>query len=106
MSPAFDGRSHYRWQRKRGHMSPPRHQNACGKQASQQSSPRGGQSKNTATPAEAQQRAADSLLWHVVVDGRTPGMPWGSFVTKAGALATVRRLHALGFAARVEGPTS
>ncbi len=59
-----------------------------------------------AVAAQAQRPAADSLLWRVVVDGKTPGMPWGSFVTKAGALATVRRLHALAFAARVVESTS
>jgi hypothetical protein len=47
----------------------------------------------------------DATPWHVVIDGRRRGQPWGRYVSRAGAAATVRDLRAHGFTGvRIIGP--
>ena len=48
----------------------------------------------------------DATPWRVVIDGKGRGTLWGSYVSRAGALAVVRQLHAKGISARVDGAPS
>jgi hypothetical protein len=43
----------------------------------------------------------DVLPYFVVVDGRRSAMPWGKYPTQGDAVGAVRKLMALGMAARV-----
>jgi hypothetical protein len=66
------------------------------------------QPKNTPPSRAAQRRGSRPIApqWRVVIDGKTRGMPFGAYVSRAGALAMVRLLHAQGMSARVLGPAS
>jgi hypothetical protein len=41
--------------------------------------------------------------WRVVIDGKSPRLPFGRCASRAGAEAIARKLRAQGLAARVEG---
>lgn len=44
--------------------------------------------------------------WRVVIDGKSRGLPFGRYASRAGAEAIARRLRGRGLAARVVEPAS